>query len=685
MATPPEAAPSDEKKKSPSDMAAFWLGEIERADRSVQRWHKQGDKIVKRYRDDRGTNEANTAHKMNVLWSNVETLKPALYAQSPKPNVTRRWKDKNPVGRIAATVLERALEYTLQQYDFDSRMRQVVGDYLLPGRGQLWVKFNADVEGDAVSNERVVCDYVHWKDFLTNPARTPDEIWWMARRDYMTREELTKRFPQGNKVTLDAKGPDVPDTDKSDQFKRATVWTIWSKRHNAVFYVAPGYKDGPLEEQSPPSLSFDDFFPCPRPATATTASDSTIPTPDFVLYQDQADEIDKLTQRINVLSDALKVRGLYNGELGPSIARLLSDSDNNELIPVDNWAMFAQGQGFKGNIDFLPVREVAETLKFCMEAREAAKQALYEVTGIGDIVRGASNPNETATAQQIKSQWGSVRIRDRQHEVQRFARDVIKLKAEIIAEHFSPETLAQISGVKLPTPQEKQQAQMALQAQQQPQQPPQPGMPPAPPPPPPPPGAEQIAASPTWDDVIGLLRNEKLRGFVISIETDSTVEADQEAEKQGAIEFVQSVTGFLSEASKILPAAPMLAPMMGELLLFAVRRFKQGDQLEEPIETAMEELSQALSQPKPDPEAEQAKAELELKKATAQQDGQIKMQQAQLDGQIKMQSAQLDGQIKQQQAQADLALGQQKAQQDAQIAQFNAVQKARQAPPGGER
>jgi hypothetical protein len=44
---------------------------------------------------------------------------------------------------------------------------------------------------------------------------------------------------------------------------------------------------------------------------------------------------------------------------------------------------------------------------------------IYEVTGISDIVRGQGNAQETATAQEIKSQWGSLRIRKLQKQIER--------------------------------------------------------------------------------------------------------------------------------------------------------------------------------------------------------------------------------------------------------------------------
>jgi hypothetical protein len=606
------APPEDDEsagQRSPQDEAKRWLAEIKRAERDHEKWREQGDKIVKRYRDERGADtNVDKAHRMCLLWSNIETLSPALYARTPQPNVQRRNKDRDQLGRLAAMVLERSADYTLNSQDFDFVMRSAVKDFLLTGRAVAWVEYEPTLNGDDITWQKAGVRYVNRHDFLHNPARTWFEVWWLAKRDYLDRAELKRKFGDeiGGAVNLDAKLPEekAEQDDQREQFAKATVWTIWSKKDRKVYMIAPGYKEGPLLMTDPP-CNYEEFFPTPRPMLGTCASDSTIPTPDFVLYQDQANEIDLLTQRINNLTKALRLRGAYDAENAPELSRLLNDGDDNVLIPVEkNWAAFATNGGFDGAIDFLPLKELSDALTACYAAREQAKQALYEITGIGDVIRGASNPNETATAQSIKSQWGSIRIRDRQHEVQRFARDLIRIISETIAEHFEPTVLQQMSGVKLPSAQQKQQAMMAAQQAQQTGQPL-------------PPEMKKIMDTPSWDDVIKLLRDEKLRCYAIDVQSDSMTEPDQTEEREGRVQFVQSVTMFLDAAGKILPAAPMLAPMLGEMLTWAVRGFKVGEELEDEIEQGMQAVQEALSKPKPDPEAESNKLKLETEKVKA--------------------------------------------------------------------
>lgn len=584
----------EEDLNEDQSLARYWINQISKAKKNHKNFTARGDKIVKRYRDDRGDSIDGGPKKINILWSNVETLKPSLYARTPKPECIRRFKDPDPVAKAASQVLERALSFCMDRYDFDGLMRLNVTDYLLPGRGTAWVKYDyaADETGN-VSDEYSQADYVHWKDFLHNPARTWDEVWWVAKRAYKTRKEGEKRFGPVFKEIPERE--EKPDSNEEDKYKenKIPVWEIWDKRSKKVIFISESYKEKPLEV-SDPFIKFENFFPCPRPLTTTTATDSVLPTADYALYQDQAEELDEITQRISLLVDALRVAGVYDANAG-NLSKLLQDGTDNELIPVDNWAMFAQKGGIQGSISFLPLKEISDCLISLYDARDRTKADMYEVTGLSDIIRGASDPNETATAQGIKAQWGSIRIKDRQHEVQRYARDLLRLKAEVIAEHFSQPTLQAMTGLKLPTQQEKMLAQQQAMLQ---------GQPPA------------NDNTPTWEEVIGLLRNNVLRSFRIDIETDSTIMADEQEEKAARTEFITSVTSFLQAAGQINAQAPYMAPLLGEMLLFGVRAFNTGEQLEETIEQTVEIAKQ--QPPQMQQELQQAKGEGEKLKLESQ-------------------------------------------------------------------
>ena len=640
-----------------------WLAEIKAYDGAFGPWRKRVAKIIERYRDERDAEMLGKGTKFNILWSNIQTLKPATYAKSPNPDVSRRNKDRDPVALAAAEILERALANSLDAYDFDYPVKLARDDYLLAGRGQMWVRYvphfgeetkekvflqesvtedgtafyanddgepvepvgydeaGAYIDGEPykpVTYEEAVCDFISYTDFGHTPAPTWNKVRAVWKTERLTRNQLIERFGEekGKACQLTEKVDGISeDTAKvfGDVFKRAVVHEIWDSESKTAIWISPGYKDDVLDEEDDP-LKLDGFFPCPRPLYATMTGDKLIPVPDYVEYQDQAYQIDEMTQRSTLLVKALKLAGVYNSQIGNEVQGLVEGSEST-LIPVDNWAMFAEQGGIKGNIDFLPIAEVATVLKSLLEAREQAKRDLYEITGMSDIIRGQSDPRETMGAQRIKGNFASLRIQDKQNEVKRFVRDVLRLKAEIIAEHFSSETLAEISGWSN-TPNART---LGDQSQE------------------------------VFDAAVQLLKDEKLRGYRIDIETDSTVFEDMQEEKQARTEFLTAMSGFLGQAVPAAQQYPQLGKPLAESLMFGIRGFRAGRQLETVWEQAIEEMGQ--SQPEK-PDAEAAKGQIEMQKlqfemqrlqvetAAAQRKAQADQEQDQMDAQIKAQEHQ---------------------------------------------
>lgn len=647
-----DAKQDDPPQKTPEQVARYWLDNIASAEKRRKPFWTRGDQILKRYKNKRtlttlGVPLAN--RRMNVLWSNVQTLKPVLFARTPKANVSRRNKTKDPLGRTASIVLQNCLQNSIGSEDFDFVMSQVVEDRLLPGSGIAMVEYVAQVEENQVGNQAAETRYIHWKDWLTNPARVPQEVWFFAYKVYLTRKECYQ-------VALDASGDeafaaDVYENitldhreDKSGKNEstdptgpaKACVWVIWDKTERQIIQLATGYTKAPLAIMPPP-VSFEGFFPCPRPLQSTTTNDSTIPVPDFEQYVDQADEIDMLTQRIGLMTKSLRMRGVYAADI--DALKELMDSGDQDLIPISNIAFLLEKGGLEKAILWMPVEMIAQCLIHCYNARDQAIKTMYEVTGISDIMRGDTEASETATAQQLKAQFGGVRVRESQKDTQRFIRDLLRNKAEIICEHFNLESIQAMSGIKLLTNQQKAVVQQFLQIKQQFEQAmeqwqqvaaqnQQQGIAPPPQPQPPailtvqPPTEEMIEAleEPSWDDVMGLLRNEKIRGFVVDVETDSTIEPDQKAQQQSASEFVTAVATFMTAALPIMQVEPMAVDFLGELMAWTTRQWKGADTIEGAVDEFVEKMKKKAEQPpppNPQMQADQMKAQAEVKKADA--------------------------------------------------------------------
>jgi len=528
---------------------------------------------------------------------------------------------------------------------------------LLPGRGTAWIRYEPvivneqpEVSEGAVEveepgeaqiyntqeepTERIDAahspiDYVYWTDFLHSPARTWDEVWWVSRAVYMTKDEGMERFGDVFKnVGLDSSNTDMdaknPMTAKNTYDKKAKVFEIWNKRTGKVCWIAKGYPQA-LDERDDP-LELEEFFPCPRPLMATTTTGTMIPVPDYAEYEDQAQELDNLTQRIYLLTKACKAVGVFNAEF-KELGRLFTEGVDNKLFPVTSWAAMSEKGGLKGAIDMMDTSTIIVTLRELYAAREQVKQAIYEIMGISDILRGASKAQETLGAQQLKANFGSLRMRSSQGDVARFASDIFKLKAQVICKFYPPELIVQMSGVMdTPDGQNPQLLQAAVQ----------------------------------------MLSNSTIRDFHIAVEADSLAQIDEQAEKQGAQEAIQAIGLFLREAIPMISQAPETLPMASEMLLFLVRRFRAGRGLESAVERAMKSLEEKAAmakqqQPGPSPEMMQLQADQQAEQMKMQAQAQTEQMKLQAQAQIEQGKAQLEIQMHQAKVQADMQLAQMKA------------------------
>jgi hypothetical protein len=646
-----------------------WLNVISQYDNEFKKWEARTNKIVRRYRDDNRNQNTNETAKFNILWSNVQTLIPAVYARLPKADVSRRFGDNDPVARVASQLIERALDFEIEHYtDFRSTMKHAVEDRFLGGRGVAWVRYEPHVRAqdipedglqvtedvdevdstgqqvktamtlDGAMGEKVEpqeeieyecapTDYVHWKDFGHSVARTWEEVTQVWRWVYMTKDSLIERFGEetAKSIPLDA-GPETNKqySTQSKDFTRAKICELWDKESGKVYWISKSCPNI-LDERDDP-LELENFFPCAKPLYATMTSDTLVPVPDFVLYQDQATDLDILTDRIDGLVKALRVRGVYDASQ-PTLQRLLTEGDNNTLIPVDKWMAFSEKGGLKGSIDLLPIDVMAATLMQCYRAMNEIKTQIYEITGISDIIRGQGQASETATAQQIKGQYAGLRLRSMQEDVALFASELFQLKAQVICTKFQPTTILMYAAAQGMQPADQALIPQALQ----------------------------------------LIQDKPLRSFRIQVDSDSLVQIDENQNKRERVEFLQAMGGFLTQALPMGQQAPELVPMLIELVKFGVGAYKKAAPIEGTIDQAMQQLQEkqqmmAQQLPPPNPEVVKMQAEQQFEQMKMQATAQSDQLRAQADIQVAQAKAQTDMQMQQMKLQAETQLEAQKQQ-----------------------
>ena len=676
--------------ESPSDKVRRWRAEIAMADTAVEKWHKAGDLAVSDYRDEDADRKEHD-RRFNIVWSNTETLAAALFQAPPAPLVSRRITDEridDKRAREVASIIERGIAFLIDD-DFTDVMLDVLQDFLLPGRGVVReryiptfgpgeqerrpVDFIAnelddqgalaarrffidgepveDVEGDdgtlegdlsdvpederpfvlgetgedVVVHEESRTEYVYWKDYRESPARRWADVRWVSYEYRLSKSELKDQFGDAiaNQVKLDWSpvGADK-ESDLKEFFKKATVYDIWDKESKTNIVIAKGYGDAPLRDVDDP-LELEGFFPQPKTLDFVTTTNKRIPRPLLAMYRDQSDELDRITARIDKLIDQLKVRGIYDASMG-ALAEVFK-KDDGELVGVHN---MVEVPDLSKKMSFLPLAEIVQVLQVLYAQRDQVKQTIYEITGLSDILRGSTDPNETLGAQSLKARFGALRHQRPRAKVEAFIREDYRLKAEIIAEHFSQETLQRMTGVKLPTEEQRAEAQQIVQMQGQggPQQPPTNGQP-GPPGPnggqPAPPGAsggqqvppellklaKDMAELPTWEEVMSILRDDGARAFAVDIETENTALTDENEEQKRRIEAMTALT---EAFEKWLPAvrAGLVTPnFFRAVVMFLMRPFRVGRELEDALDEMMRKMEQAPQQQ--DAGADAAKAEAE--------------------------------------------------------------------------
>ena len=639
--------------KNPQSPVDYYDGMIAAYERAFKTWETRADKIVKRYRDEQRAKD-NKDTKFNILWSNVNTLVPATYSRIPQADVGRRFRDQDPVGRVASLILERALTFEIEHYpDYRATMREAVLDRFLPGRGIAWARYeqhfkaaaqlqadglqvteDQDKPAEQIDYECAPVDYVHWKDFGHNVARTWEEVFAAWRIVYMFEDGVVERF--GEKVAKTLAYDSMPEEKKreiagAEVEKQARIYEIWDKKKKKVFWMSRSKKQM-LDERDDP-LGLQEFFPCPQPLYATMSNDTLIPVPDFALYQDQARELDTIADRIDGLVKMLQVKGCYDASI-KELERLFTEGVNGKLIPVKSWAAFSERKGLAGAIDIMDLKPIYEAIKVCFEAAREIINFIYQITGISDIVRGQTEAGETLGAQQLKVNFVGLRLGDMKRDVARFATDLLQLKAQIICQHFSPQTIIAMAAAEQLAPADLQHVYQFGPPGQDPitGQP----IPPKPMPGPdgkPLPGSAMmlLLGEARMNDPAAESPNP-LRAFRIEVNADSLIELDQTAEKEAAKELLGGIARFLESAGQVAMQAPQMVPVLLELMKWSLTKFKVGKNIEGTIDQALEQMKQAAMQPKPpDPAVEAERAKTQAVQQKAQLDVGVAQQKAQIE------------------------------------------------------
>lgn len=651
------------------DAVRAWLKELDEARGREADWRKDADALLEVYEGAKSEEVP-----FNILYSNTETLSPALYNNTPRPVVKPRYKRLEPMPKAAAGLTEAYLEYFLDSGDpdqpsFDDLMRHALHEALVPGRGLIRYRYDAEIQRseagapEKVARELVYGEPVNHNRILHGFAQKWEDVPWLAFEHPMPLDEARDLFPDqiAGIQRLDSQAEGMVKVADSKGVSFALLYEIWDKKTRKIFWVSEG-GDRYLKKDADP-LGLDGFFPVTKPLQFVTKLSSMVPVPLYAFYRNQAEELNEVTNRIRAIIRAVKATGGYNSQVD-GLAKIL-ELEDGKLEPIDNLAAIGDGAGLDKAVWLWPVEKLVSVLQQLYTQRAQIKQVIYEITGISDILRGASVASETATAQQLKNQWGSLRIRRFQKAVAHYVQANLRLIAELSFKRIAPETIGTVSGSSLPPAAQKAQAQaLVQQLEQQRQQalllaapapgaggggaPPGPGLPgqgpsAAPQPAPIPPEVAAIAASPALEEVVSALASDVARDFLISIETNSTVDAEATEDKQNLTEYLSAMAQFFGGIGPLVKDGTLPFPAAKEMLLAVSRKYRLGRELDDQLATMqapaqpggadaakVQKESEALSKEREAFQKEQQSTQLALQKEKFQLEiakAQFKMQQ----------------------------------------------------------
>lgn len=668
---------SREDFQTPREMKDYWQTELKSAKNRLKDWQNRADRIVNRYLGHASKNNAVKMFNLNLFNSNVKTMMSMMYGKLPRVDVSRTDKTGNDdAARVAAEMMENLLRANVanKAQTYDSILYSTLQDRMLSGLGVARVRYvmqeiveetteelglNPANSADPIPPQGVVplfqnvsksisifedapIEYYYWADVLWGWGRSFDDLPWIAFRSYLDKDEMTERFGEEVARTVEYKQQqvsDLPDSSGSENqdldsaWNKTEVWEIWDKTTKKVCWFSFSYPKMLDSKEDP--LKLTGFYPCPPFMIANPTTSLYIPTPDFELSQDLYNEIDMLQTRIAVLTEAVKVVGVYD-KSAEGLQRMFKEGTDNSLIPVDNWAMFAERGGIKGTIDWVPIQDVVNSLDKLRQLRDETIGLLQQITGMSDLMRGnLDNPYEGVGQSQIKAKFGSARAQALQEVFAGFVANLMQIKAEIVARHFSPETIIAQSGMKY-----------SFDSRLIPQ-------------------------------AMDVLKNPDEFQLRVEIKPETMAQMDYAQLREERTLYLNGLSTFLQSASPLAQQDPRSLPFLLQMLKWAMAGFKGSSEIEGVLDMAIDAMSQPQAQreaKKPSAEEQRGQIQLQLEQMRIQ----AKQQEMQMSLQFEMQKREHDRQadIQTEQARAQLEAMRIQAETAAEIAKLQAKMEA---------
>jgi hypothetical protein len=554
----------------------LWMKRIKKEQKCHKDFRERSETVERIFR------RSNTDEELYVplYWQVVSVEHSGVYSNQPVPDVRPRNDPQNPVMREVAMIIQRGLAYCVDQPSFDENMHRAVDDYLAMGLGIPRVKVDSiietrtvdvpifedvmvnhpadpmgqmpavfppvmqqqqvgteQVEEDTTKDQHIRWEYTSWSCFGWEAVNNWKHCDWIYFRHKMTQEEIRERWGRTVSATKSEK-----ETKTERDKNTYDIYEVWDKKKREVLFIAFGEKE-PLQIVPDP-LELLNFFPVPTPMMMNLPSDELIPQADYDYIESYDVEINRLQIRRMGLLDQLRATGAYDSGI-PELASMM-ENDDGEFTGIANLMQrLSAAGGAESLFYFLPLQEKAGVIQQLTEQIQFVRGQVDEVLGISDIVRGVTAASETATAQEIKGRWVGVRLTRKRECVQYTIREMMRITAQLLASHITPENLQRMT-----------QMQISEQTQK-------------------------------------ILNDDILMEFAVDIETDSTVAKDEFREMQTKQEMLNGVAQYSQSVLPMVAQNQMPAGVASSILRSALAPYAKYDRnLEQELATLPQTMGQ---------------------------------------------------------------------------------------------
>jgi len=607
-----ETAEHEQKEKAETpteynrDNVCFWHHWITGAKKAASRHWDDSSAAYKEYE-----NEADLAERNNqqqefkspfcIYWSTSKTLESEYYSRNPIGKADRRFGIDDPIANTQSLIIERLAAYL--DDGLMSSMRAAVSDVIHADKATTQLIYKAskyidpETGQERVKNQSITTGPVCFDEILHTPeAKSQDEITEMAYyfcMDYAEAEDRfnpdgSKNLPYKNSKTYERGKDDEDRTDIPGKYLEG--WECWSKITNKVYFVSENYKEDFLD-QKPDPYGLKGLFPSPPFVISSKPRKSMYPTPVFIHLYPTIKTLHELRNRIIDLIPAVERVAIIDGSY-PELLALCNDIRRRGYIAVPSLSTLLEKGGIENLIHYLPVKEFIDSIATASQLEDKFKTDIDEWMGVPDILRGQSDPSETAQAQEIKTSSAHGRFRNVKNDIAELARASIEMKIDLALKVFDDSKIASITGYQYMKPEHKQNFLPALSG----------------------------------------LRSDEERIIRLAIETDSTSYVNEQVEIQKA----------KARAEIVIPGLGVIANMENmefatialEVLLESVAAVGGSKQYEEGIKRSVQKLVEKRKEPAPPPPPDPAQLSAQTAQMKASEDVKLAREKQQTDTQL---------------------------------------------------